>query len=81
MSGIEMWLRAVEARGAAAAQAAAVRAGNAVAVAAADVPFLRVTRDGDDVVLAAEGLRDMAFGSRARAADPRVAGLVAGAGR
>ncbi|WP_419813847.1 hypothetical protein [Glacieibacterium sp.] len=77
MTAFQDLLRAIEARGVAVARAATRRAGAAlVAAAAAELPGVTVTSVGDDVVLEAPGLRARAFGSRRRAADPRVARLV-----
>lgn len=77
MTAFQDLLHAIEVRGAAVARAATARAGAAlVALAVAELPGVMVTAAGDDVVLSASGLRARAFGSRRKAADPRVAGLV-----
>ena len=79
MTEFQMLLRAIEARGAAAAKAAGARAADALLVAAiAELPDVVVTRDGDDILLTAPGLHARAFGSRRAAPDPRLVGLAKG---
>lgn len=77
MTAFQDLLRAIKVRGIAVARAATLRAGAAlVAAAVAELPGVTVAATGDDVALSAPGLRARAFGSRRKAADPRVAGLV-----
>jgi len=79
MTEFQTLLRAIEARGVAVAQAATRRAGDALfAAAVAEMPRVAVSREGEDVVLAAPGLRQRAFGSRRALPDPRLTGLARG---
>jgi hypothetical protein len=71
-------LAGVAARGAAAGEVAVARACAALtARAAAEFPDVTAVAGADAVVLRAPGLVARALGSRRRAPDPRLAGLVA----
>jgi hypothetical protein len=74
-------LGGVTARGEAVAAAAVPAAAERLAAAvAAALPDVSVTAENAAVMLRAPGLVARAFGTRHRAADPRLAGLVAGGG-
>ena len=76
MTEFQMLLRAIEARGVAAARLATQRAGAAlIAAAEAELPQVSVSVAGNDVLLSAPGLRARAFGSRRALPDPRLMGL------
>lgn len=77
----ERVLGGVMAKAEAAARQAVRDAGEVLALRAIAIAGVDAEMMGDVVRLRGRGLRARAFGSRTRAADPRLAGLVSGDGR
>lgn len=77
MSGEAVW-RGAWAAAAAAGDRQVAAASGVIAARAAALPGIVATVERDAVVLSGQGLLARAFGSRRRAADPRLAGLASG---
>lgn len=76
MTEFQALIRAIEARGKAAAREARARAAAALIVAASEVPGVSAQAAEDDVVLSGRGLKARAYGTRRSLPDAQLQSLV-----